>query len=77
MAKSENDSLIDLTQFSTSEPILKPCPLCGADMQVRYEESGPYWIHPGRRELQWTDCSLRNVVIIDEPEEIDAWNKRP
>ena len=77
MAKSENDSLIDPTQLSTSEHILKPCPLCGADMEVRYEEPCAYWVHPGCRGPQRTDCSLRDVVIIDEPEEIEAWNKRP
>ena len=77
MTNSENDSLIDPTQFSTSVPILKPCPLCGADMVVRYEEPCAYWVHPGREGPQPTDCSLRDTIIIDEPEDVDAWNKRP
>jgi hypothetical protein len=76
MTKGENDSFIDPTLLSSSEPVLKPCPLCGAVMEVRYEKPCAYWIHPGRQVPKRTDCSLREVVIIDEPEDVDAWNER-
>ena len=59
-----------------AEATLKPCPLCEADMNVKYEETGPYWTHPGRHGVQQTDCALRDSIVIDEPDEIDEWNNR-
>ncbi|SRR5579871_1058748 len=58
---------------------LLPCPFCGGAMEEVTDEDGHYFVHPGRRGMERTDCWLADAWVSDEPSgegSIGEWNTR-
>lgn len=60
------------------ESELKPCPFCGKTLEYDIDYDGIpwangdcYWIHPYKK-----GCILNNFHFWDEPDNVDAWNRR-
>ena len=63
-----------MSQIRTLPDIIKPCPFCGRDVEVKSEMPRKYYI-----ECRHKKCTMLAVMTnqyINKESAIEAWNKR-
>lgn len=54
---------------------LKPCPFCGAKLELHSDKKPKMWLHPkGDCFLAGADSEFEQIAVYDI--DVEAWNRR-